>query len=118
MKVEQLPKGNKRRRKSVYEVTMTPHNIPVNEQNNRDSVSLAAEVERCEPVMPGLQLVQPCQSESSESAQCVAGEPDAGVGTDNCDGESSAWNPRLTSLSYALARLNSVETQDRLKRAV
>jgi hypothetical protein len=97
---------------------MTPLNIPVNEQHNPDSVSIAAEAERCEPWMPGLQLVHSGQSESSEPAQCVAGEPGAGVGTDNCDGESMAWNPRLTSLSYALARLNSIETQDRLKRAV
>jgi len=97
---------------------MTPHNLPVNEQHNRDSVSIAVEAERYEPWMPGLQLVHPGQMESSESAQYVAGEPDAGVGTDNCDGESLAWNPRLTSLSYALARLNSSEMQQGLKRAV
>jgi hypothetical protein len=97
---------------------MTPQNIPVNELNSRDSVAVTDDAERWEPAMPGLRVLHSHQTESSESAHHVVGEPGVGVGSDSCDQESSAWNPRLTSITYALARLNSIEAQESMKRAV
>jgi hypothetical protein len=43
--------------------------------------------------------------EASESAQISRGEACGGVGSDSCDQETRAWNPRFTSMNYALARL-------------
>jgi hypothetical protein len=43
--------------------------------------------------------------EASESAQMSPGEACGGVGSDSCDQETRAWNPRFVSMNYALARL-------------
>lgn len=43
--------------------------------------------------------------EAHESAQAVSGEPRRGVGSESCDQETGAWNPRYASMNYALARL-------------
>ena len=43
--------------------------------------------------------------EAHESVQSVSGEPSQGVGSENCDQETRAWNPRYASMNYALARL-------------
>jgi len=40
-----------------------------------------------------------------ETSQPVSGERIPGSGTDGCDQETRAWNPRFMSMNYALARL-------------
>lgn len=42
-----------------------------------------------------------------EDAQPVAGERLHGAGTNGCDQETRAWNPRFESMNYALARVSS-----------
>ena len=42
-----------------------------------------------------------------EDAQPVTGERLHGAGTNGCDQETRAWNPRFESMNYALARVSS-----------
>jgi hypothetical protein len=45
-----------------------------------------------------------------EASQPAPGERRRGTGCDACDQETRAWNPSFMSMSYALSRLNRVET--------
>lgn len=46
------------------------------------------------------------RGDSGEDAQPVTGERIHGMGTNGCDQETHAWNPRFMSMSYALARVS------------
>jgi hypothetical protein len=45
--------------------------------------------------------------DSSEAVQPVPGECILGDGTNGCDQETRAWNPRFISMNYALARVSN-----------
>ncbi len=47
------------------------------------------------------------EHDCGEDAQPVTGERMHGAGTNACDQETRAWNPRFMSMNYALARLSS-----------
>ena len=85
---------------------MTAPNTPLH--HNVDQESIADTQERqmqFEGLMPTLRVLHSTWAESGESAQHTFGERSDGVGSENCDQETRAWNPRFMSMNYALARV-------------
>jgi hypothetical protein len=83
---------------------MTPqHTAHYDHQESTSYSDLLEDSLQLEGSAPHLYLYQPI--EVSESTPSAHGEPLGGVGSECCDQETLTWNPRYTSMNYALARL-------------
>lgn len=82
---------------------MTPPDIHLSDYTDQATTYADGGERRVQPEGSMHRLYLPV--EANESAQSAQGEPCAGVGSESCDQETRAWNPRYTSMNYALARL-------------
>jgi len=85
---------------------MTAPNIPLHDSVDPESIADMVEHHiQLDRLLPTLRILHTTWAASGESAQRAIGERCDGVGSESCDQETSAWNPRYTSMNYALARL-------------
>jgi len=82
---------------------MTPQSTPYDQESTMD-IDLADCSLQAESSALPLRCLDSLYDEASESIQPARGEP-CGVGSQSCDQETRAWNPRYCSMNYALTRL-------------